>query len=286
MVLSASPEYFRPGDPAAAGTWDDSRLKAWTTASHKWLQSNYGNNIISAVVHLDETTPHIHAIVMPLRDNGSLSYKAFFDGPQKLRDLHTSYSTAVQHLGIERGREGSKATAEDVKDYYRRVIEAKQLAQTLDDDPEPLRLKWYGWSTKKVQQEVDKARDEERQKADRLLTAYTQISEKFHRQAATLHAKYQPEIDELQAQLSDFQTLQKDYEEQRQAIIKYQQTLNEQARKLDEDKKLIELYKRERIDIALGVLKNDPQLKVWAEKNLGAQAGAQAETDERDRHEM
>ena len=29
IVLSASTEYFRPGDPVAVGTWDADRLAAW-----------------------------------------------------------------------------------------------------------------------------------------------------------------------------------------------------------------------------------------------------------------
>lgn len=65
IVLSASPEYFRPGDPAAVGTWDEDRLAAWEEATMNQLRAEHGDDLIFAELHLDEDTPHIHAVVAP-----------------------------------------------------------------------------------------------------------------------------------------------------------------------------------------------------------------------------
>ncbi len=65
IVVSASPSYFRPDNPSAVGTWDDNRLKAWTEAIMNQLQSEHGPDLIYAELHLDEDTPHIHAVVAP-----------------------------------------------------------------------------------------------------------------------------------------------------------------------------------------------------------------------------
>ena len=65
IVLSASPEYFRPGDPAAVGTWDEDRLAAWKEATMNQLKAEHGADLIFAELHLDEDTPHIHAVVAP-----------------------------------------------------------------------------------------------------------------------------------------------------------------------------------------------------------------------------
>jgi len=65
IVLSASPEYFRPDDPAAVGTWDEDRLAAWKEASMNQLREEHGADLIFAELHLDEDTPHIHAVVAP-----------------------------------------------------------------------------------------------------------------------------------------------------------------------------------------------------------------------------
>jgi hypothetical protein len=65
IVLSASPEYFRPGDPGAVGTWDADRLAAWEDATMSQLRAEHGDDLIFAELHLDEDTPHIHAVVAP-----------------------------------------------------------------------------------------------------------------------------------------------------------------------------------------------------------------------------
>ena len=70
LVLSASPEHFRPGDPAARGTWEPDRLEAWTKASTNWLRQEFGDDCVHAALHLDETTPHIHALVVPIPGKG------------------------------------------------------------------------------------------------------------------------------------------------------------------------------------------------------------------------
>lgn len=65
IVLSASPEYFRPDDPTAVGTWNEDRLAAWKEATMNQLRAEHGPDLIFAELHLDEDTPHIHAVVAP-----------------------------------------------------------------------------------------------------------------------------------------------------------------------------------------------------------------------------
>lgn len=64
LVLSASPSFFRT-DGRGAGQWDESRLKAWKAATMAWLREEYGEDLAHAALHLDEDTPHIHALVVP-----------------------------------------------------------------------------------------------------------------------------------------------------------------------------------------------------------------------------
>jgi hypothetical protein len=65
IVISASPGYFRPGDEAARGTWDQDLLDAWRTRTMEWLREEFGGDLVHASLHLDEDTPHIHALVAP-----------------------------------------------------------------------------------------------------------------------------------------------------------------------------------------------------------------------------
>ncbi len=128
ILLTASPQYYRPDDPTRAGYWDEDKLNAWVEPNVKWLQENYGDRIVRAELHLDEATPHLHAYLVPLDDKGQLRCNHFFDGRQKMQQFQDSYHTAMAHLGLERGIKGSRATHDDIKDFYQIVSEGKDLS--------------------------------------------------------------------------------------------------------------------------------------------------------------
>ena len=75
----------------------------------KFFAEHYGKeNIISAVVHLDETTPHMHLNLMPITSDGRLCSKQLFDKPQ-LQKLQTDFYEEVgKKYGLQRGKEGSQ----------------------------------------------------------------------------------------------------------------------------------------------------------------------------------
>ena len=75
----------------------------------KFFAERYGEeNIISAVVHLDETTPHMHLNLMPITSDGRLCSKQLFDKPQ-LQKLQTDFYEEVgKKYGLQRGKEGSQ----------------------------------------------------------------------------------------------------------------------------------------------------------------------------------
>ena len=76
---------------------------------YKFFAERYGEeNIIAAVVHNDETTPHMHLNLMPVTKDGRLCSKQLFDKPQ-LRQLQTDFYEAVgKRWGLQRGKEGSQ----------------------------------------------------------------------------------------------------------------------------------------------------------------------------------
>lgn len=127
IFLSASPEYFRPDDPSQAGEWDHNRLGEWQDASLQWLKAEFGDNMIDCKLHLDESTPHIHAVVVPLVDGPKgqrLSAKEVFS-KKTLSEMQTTYAKSLEPLGINRGLEGSKATHTDIKKFYGAVNDAQ-----------------------------------------------------------------------------------------------------------------------------------------------------------------
>ena len=76
---------------------------------YKFFAERYGEeNVIAAVVHNDETTPHMHLNLMPVTKDGRLCSKQLFDKPQ-LQQLQTDFYEAVgKRWGLQRGKEGSQ----------------------------------------------------------------------------------------------------------------------------------------------------------------------------------
>ena len=93
-------------------------------AAKEFFAENYGEeNIAYANVHLDETTPHMHLGVIPLRD-GRLCANKIFDKKELLR-IQNELPKYLQEQGfdLERGREGSDSKHLSVADYKKKVAE-------------------------------------------------------------------------------------------------------------------------------------------------------------------
>ncbi|VEP12907.1 Plasmid recombination protein [Hyella patelloides LEGE 07179] len=132
MLLTASPEYFRPDEPSKAGYYQPQRLEDFKEAVHQWLDNQYGDRIIRAELHKDEATPHIHAYLVPLDERGKLNCRGLFGGREKLSKFQDSYAEALAPLGLSRGIKGSRAKHTSVKQYYAAVNKKPDL--TLDKE--------------------------------------------------------------------------------------------------------------------------------------------------------
>ena len=119
-IISASPEYFRPGDPARGGYWEKDRLDAWRKAVEPWIKERFPD-AVSVVLHLDEITPHYQIIDVPIdRERNKLDCRGKYGGERSnLAKWQTDAARPVKHLGIERGKPGSKARHTSVQEWYR-----------------------------------------------------------------------------------------------------------------------------------------------------------------------
>ncbi len=127
LLLSVSPEYFRPLEPSRAGYWEVDKLERFQWAVQQWLSQTYGDRIIRAELHLDEATPHIHAYLVPLDERGRLNCKGLFGSREKLRQFQDSYAQVLEPLGVERGIRGSRATHTAIQAYYGAVMQEPDL---------------------------------------------------------------------------------------------------------------------------------------------------------------
>lgn len=101
----------------------------------QFFEDKYGTkNMISAVVHMDETTPHLHLNFVPVND-GRLSSKSLFDR-QKLAQLQTELWEKVgKKYGLQRGKSGSAATHVSAAEHRAKkiVAEAEQRGAEIDE---------------------------------------------------------------------------------------------------------------------------------------------------------
>lgn len=116
-VMTASPEWWTKADQEQQADFFDQ--------AHKWLADKYGaDRIITATIHRDETSPHLSAFVVPLTQDGRLSAKEFIGNRSKMTADQTSFAKAVEHLGLERGIERSRATHTSIKQHYAAIERA------------------------------------------------------------------------------------------------------------------------------------------------------------------
>lgn len=110
FMMTTSPEHWQ-----GKNTND---LKDWVNESMAWLKEKYGDaNVVHAMLHMDETSPHIVAYVVP-EVGGRLSAKDMVGNKATMKDMHTSYATAMGRFGLTRGIEGSGAEHTTVKEFY------------------------------------------------------------------------------------------------------------------------------------------------------------------------
>jgi len=127
-VFTASPEWWDTASRQDQQNFFD--------ASHRWLAEKYGaDRIFTATVHRDEKTPHLSAFVVPLTQDGRLSAKEFIGNKAQMKADQTTYAKAVEHLGLERGIEGSKATHQTIRQHYANLNQAEIRIDPSDLEP-------------------------------------------------------------------------------------------------------------------------------------------------------
>lgn len=107
--------------------------KKWLEDSKEWMKKEFDSNIVNAVVHFDEKTPHIHMLCTPII-NGKLTAKDFFT-PNNARKWQTSYAKAT---GLKRG-EVSEKKNEALKDAEIKKAKAEARQEGFAEGKEDLK---------------------------------------------------------------------------------------------------------------------------------------------------
>ena len=164
---------------------DEGRLNEWCDDNLQWLHRTFGKeNTVSAVLHMDEHTPHIHATVVPIVTERRKARKKQAEGKRTYRkkanavrlcadDLltrerlvayHDSYAKAMAKYGLQRGVRGSEARHTTTAQYYR---DLKRQTGELEANVQQLQTE-----QRQAERQLDEVRKEI--KSEKLETAKTE----------------------------------------------------------------------------------------------------------------
>lgn len=105
-------------------------FKAWQKANYDFVAKEFGEkNILRFTLHMDEKTPHIHAIVVPLTSDGRLSAKEIMGNKKNLSERQDRYAVQMEPFGLSRGVVGSKARHTSEGWYLAQQKEARERPQ-------------------------------------------------------------------------------------------------------------------------------------------------------------
>lgn len=131
---------------------DEGRLDEWCSDNLKYLADTFGReNIVSAVLHMDEQTPHIHATLVPIvkgerkrKKKEEQVKKRYRKKPTdtarlcaddimtraKLKSYQDTYAQAMSRYELLRGIDGSEAKHISTRKYYRDLMQQTEQLQT------------------------------------------------------------------------------------------------------------------------------------------------------------
>jgi len=89
-------EYFVGGSPEALKAMSREQQDAYFTDALDWLKARHGAaNVLSAVIHRDESTPHMTVMTIPLDERGKLNARAIVGSRQQLSAMQTDFAERV-----------------------------------------------------------------------------------------------------------------------------------------------------------------------------------------------
>lgn len=206
---------------------NDKEIKDYFETNLDFLKSEYGaHNIISANVHLDESTPHMHFTFTPITKDGRFSAKEIIGTRGDLRQLQDKYHKYLTDKGYELLRgvtvEQTQAKHKSNKEYKKNQID-KDLEQIIN-----------------IKSELDS-----------LTNQYNEIVEQLNKNSLNIHQINSISIQETKGIFksdSYIKVKKTDYEKIKQSAIKaYEQhslyaTVSENLQNKD---RLIEFYRKE-----------------------------------------
>lgn len=169
-------------------------------------QRRFGH-VVSALIHYDETTPHLHILSVPLTQDGRLSAREIVGNRANLSRMQTEFFEQVgKEYGLERG------VQMDGQEKKRRITaqEHKLREITAEKQKQLEELGAIKHSKKSARERATRAKEQAKQQQEensRLKTIEGQIRDRMEQEQATaeqlteLNQKARQELEDIKNQL-------------------------------------------------------------------------------------
>ena len=140
-IYTASPDFFKGRNNAENDMFFEDCLK--------FHQKRFGH-IISAVIHYDETTPHLHILSVPLTQDGRLSAREIVGNRTKMSQMQTAFYEQVgRDYGLERGihmdgqekRQHISAQEHELREIRQKIARGQEELEAIEHSKESARTR-------------------------------------------------------------------------------------------------------------------------------------------------
>lgn len=207
-IYTASPEFFQERTNAENDRFFRDCLK--------FHESHFGH-IISAVVHYDETTPHLHVISVPLTKDGRLSARDVIGNKSKMSKTQDSFFEQVgRGYGLERGvhmdgqekKQHISAQEHELREIKQKIAREQERLEAIEHSEETARTRAqeYKKTAAELQKQIQ-VLQEERNKQHKSLLLLTKAKHKAQKEVKGLNYTLQKEKAEFEAITADIKQI-------------------------------------------------------------------------------
>ena len=218
-LITASPEFFAGKKPG--------EVRAFFEYALEFLKSHQSpDTLISAVVHMDEETPHMHLSFVPITEDGRLCAKDIVGNKKRLTQWQDEYWSYMvkKYPDLERGESASETGRTHIPP---RIFKQATKLNRLEKKLKELLSSINAMNAKRVREEILKILDEYIPGVAELMTKTKALKKAEKEQKAEI-AQLKKEVDSGKPSVQRLLELEKKVQQQEElqrTISSLQQTL-------------------------------------------------------------
>ena len=213
-IYTASPEFFQGKANAENDKFFQDCLK--------FHESRFGH-IISAVVHYDETTPHLHVISVPLTKDNRLSARDVVGNKSRMSKTQDAFFEQVgKGYGLERGvhmdgqekKQHISAQEHELREIKQEIAREKEHLEAIEHSEETARTRAQKarQTAAELQKQIE-VLQEERNKQHKSLLLLTEAANNKQKEVKHLNYTLQEKRDEFETITADIKQASRNLEE-------------------------------------------------------------------------